>query len=195
MSHTIVSVWFDYACPHSYKGIKQLEHSAFDISLEIDLKPFLSRNYSIDKDLVQRELEIPTDTSRRPPLYKPGESIETEPASNRSTSTLAIHGATAYAKEIGLDKEFFWAASKEYWERGTDLGNLYTIRRLAISIGIDWRTMWPKLESGQYHRSVIAQHESAIDIGVSVAPSYLISGRLHSGLIDPDELERAVQQT
>ena len=94
MSHTIVSVWFDYACPHSYKGIKQLEHSAFDISLEIDLKPFLSRNYSIDKDLVQRELEIPTDTSRRPPLYKPGESIETEPASNRTTSTLAIHGAT-----------------------------------------------------------------------------------------------------
>jgi len=38
-------------------------------------------------------------------------------------------------------------------------------------------------------------HESAIDIGVSIVPSYLISGRLHSGLIDPVELERAVQQT
>ena len=191
----VISVWFDYGCPHSYKGLKLLENSPFEIGLEIDIKPFLLRHYSVDTDLVQRKVNIPTDTSRRPPLYKPGESTGTEPASNRSTSTLAIHAATLYAKEIGLEKEFFWAASKEYWERGTDLGNLYTIRRLAISIGIDWSTMSPKLESGQYHRSVIAQHESALNLGVTIVSSYLIAGRLHSGSIDPLEFERATQKS
>ena len=137
--------------------------------------------------------EIPADPTRRQPLYKPGEGLGTEPASNRSVSTLAVHAATAYAKDMGLDSDFFWASSKEYWEQGTDLANLYTLRRLAISIGLDWRTMWPKLESGEYHELVVDQHEAAVEAGVTLTPSFLIAGRLHSGPISPRELEEAVQ--
>ena len=193
MPQAIVIVWFDYACPHSYIGLKRLEQSATEIGFEIDRLPFLLRYGSIERPSVQHETEIPADLSRRRPLYKPGEGPGTEPASNRSVSTLAIHAATAYAKEMGLDCDFFWASSKEYWEQGTDLANLYTLRRLAISIGLDWRTMWPKLESGEYHELVVDQHEAAVEAGVTRTPSFLIAGRLHSGPISPGELERAVQ--
>ena len=54
-----------------------------------------------------------------------------------------------YAKEKGLDGLFFRAASKEYWERGVDLGSLYTLRRISVSVGLDWGDLWPKL-SGEH---------------------------------------------
>jgi predicted DsbA family dithiol-disulfide isomerase len=192
MPPAVVTVWFDYACPHSYIGLKQLEETAAEIGFEIERRPFLLRQDSVEEPLVQRGVEIASEDPRRRPLYRPGESVGTEPASNRSVSTLAVHAATAYAKELKLDREFFWAASKEYWESGTDLGNLYTLRRLATSIGLGWQEMWPKLESGDYHRLVLSRHEDALASGVTRTPSMQIGDRLHSGPIDRDELHAAV---
>ena len=195
MPPTVVTVWFDYACPHSYVGLKQLEESAAELEFEIDRQPFLLRQESIQKPVAQGVDQGSADDSRRQPLYRLGESIGTEPASNRSISTLAVHAATAYAKERGLDREFFWAASKEYWELGTDLDNLYTLRRLAVSVGLDWQKMWPELESGGYHRLVIEQHAAALEVGVERTPSFQVGTRIHSGPISREELRTAVQSS
>ncbi len=191
MPLTAVTVWFDYACPHSYHGLRQLEELASELGFQIDRRPFLVRSSSVESDPVTSVPEDVPDGNRRQPLYRPGHGLGTEPASNRSVSTLAIHAATAYAKERGLDREFYWAASKEYWEQGTDLGNLYTIRRLAQITGLDWEEMWPKLESGSYHSLVLAQHEAALKTGIVRTPSFQVGGRLHAGPIDADELRTA----
>ena len=108
-------------------------------------------------------------------------------------STLLVHAATACAKEQGLDAAFYWAASKEYWQQGADLGNLYTLRRVAASAGLDWGELWPKLESAGYHGLVLAQHEKATEAGVVEAPSFQIGGKLHSGPMDAEELRAAVR--
>ena len=188
-----VTVWFDYACPHSYHGLRRLEELASEIGFEIDRRPFLVRTAPVEAGPVPSDPRNAANDTRRQPLYQPGHGSGTEPASNRSVSTLVIHAATAYAKERGLDREFYWAASKEYWEHGTDLGNLYTIRRLAMVTGLDWGEMWPKLESGRYHSLVLAQHEGALKAGVVRTPSFQVGGRLHAGPIDADRLRAAVQ--
>jgi len=193
MPLTAVTVWFDYACPHSYHGLRQLEDLASALVFDIDRRPFLLRSANGEKDPAPIAEAVIPDSSRRQPLYRPGHGLGTEPASNRSVSTLAIHAATAYAKERGLDREFYWAASKEYWEQGTDLGNLYTIRRLAVSTGLDWGEMWPKLDSGNYNESVLAQHEEASEAGVARTPSFRIGGRLHSGAMSFEELKASIQ--
>jgi len=196
MPSAVVTVWFDYACPHSYIGLRQLEESASNVGFEINRRPFLMRSDSrefTDDISVPDDGDAVEDESRRSPLYLPGKSLGTEPASNRSVSTLAVQAATAYAKERGRDKDFFWAASMEHWEMGTDLGNLYTLRRLAVSIGLDWREMWPELKSGSYHNLVLAQHNEALEVGIVRTPSYQVGGRLHSGPISPEELHAAVQ--
>lgn len=197
MPAAVVTVWFDYACPHSYIGLRQLEESASDIGFEIDRRPFLVRSDSLEFTggiSVTEDGEAVGDESRRSPLYLPGKSVGTEPASNRSVSTLAVHAATAYAKERGRDSDFFWAASREHWELGTDLGNLYTLRRLSVSVGLDWEEMWPELRSGSYHSLVLAQHEEALEVGVMQTPSFRVGDRLHSGPINPEELQAAVQK-
>jgi predicted DsbA family dithiol-disulfide isomerase len=193
MPLTAVTVWFDYACPHSYHGLRQLEELASELRFEIDRRPFLLRSSIVENEPVPSFPEDVPDGNRRQPLYKPGHGLGTEPASNRSVSTLAIHAATAYAKERGLDREFYWAASKEYWEQGTDLGNLYTIRRLAVSIGLEWRDMWPKLDSGNYNELVLAQQGEASEAGVVRTPSFRIGGRLHSGTMSFEKLKASVQ--
>jgi predicted DsbA family dithiol-disulfide isomerase len=193
MAPAVVTVWFDYACPHSYHGLKQLEELASSIGFEIDRRPFLVRAVSLEVGEYPSGPEGVEDGSRRRPLYKPGHGIGTEPASNRSVSTLAVHAATAYAKERGLDRQFYWAASKEYWESGTDLGNLYTIRRLAVATGLDWREMWAELESGRYNKLVLARHEEALKAGVTRTPSIQIGRRMHSGPIGAEELGAAIE--
>lgn len=192
----MVTVWFDYACPHSYIGLKQLEETASNVGFDIDRRPFLVRSDSrqfTDDISASEDSEESGDDSRRSPLYLPGKSLGTEPASNRSVSTLAVQAATAYAKERGRDGDFFWVASKEHWELGTDLGNLYTLRRLAVSIDLEWGEMWPELRSGRYHNLVLAQHEEALEAGVVQTPSFRVGGRLHSGPISPEDLRAAVQ--
>ena len=133
------------------------------------------------------------EPGRRQPLYKPGEGQGAEPASNRTLSTILVHAATACAKESGLDGQFFWAASKEYWEQGVDLGSLYTLRRLAVAVGVDWGNLWPKLESGRYQDLVLGQHGEAKTFGVVQTPSFLIGEVLHSGAVSTEGLRAAIE--
>ena len=195
MPSAVVTVWFDYACPHSYHGLKQLEELASELSFEIDRQPFLLRRNSVEDNPAPSNQEDGASKSRQRPLYLPGHGLGTEPASNRSVTTLAVHAATAYAKERGLDREFFWAASKEYWEMGTALGNLYPLRRLSVFVGLDWGEMWPKLASGDYRGLVLAQHEAAAETGIVRTPSFRIGEKLHSGSMGFEELAAAVQAT
>ncbi|MEE8466025.1 MAG: DsbA family protein [Dehalococcoidia bacterium] len=172
---------------------------ACSLEIEIDRSPFLTRAESLDlKDTRTSGTErypegAEPDGTRRQPLYRPGEGQGTEPASNRSVSTLAVHAATAYAKERSLDGQFFRAASKEYWEHGVDLGSLYTLRRISMSVGLDWGDMWPELDSGSYRNSVLVQHRAAIEAGVVRTPSFEIGGRLHSGNLSFEEMRAALQ--
>ena len=76
---------------------------------------------------------------------------------------------------------------------GADLGSIYTLRRSAIKIGLDWGTMWPTLESGHYRAWVMAEHRAAVERGLKGAPSYLIGGRMYAGVVGLDELRAALE--
>ncbi len=199
MPPVAVIVWFDYSCPHSYIGLNRLADLASSVDLVVERRPFLVRFNSpgfVEQSVVPSNLGNVPETGHRQPLYKSDLGVvgmDTEPASNRSVSTLAIHAATAFAKERGLDERFFAVASKEYWELGTDLGNLYSIRRLSLATGLDWQEMWPRLESGSYHKQVLSQHEEAVTSGIVRTPSFLIGNKLYSGNLGFEELRTAVR--
>ena len=168
------------------------------MGIEIDRRPFLMRPVSalhlLDEVHSPGKDGVESSTGRqRPPLYKPGEGLRIEPASNRSSSTHDVHAATAIAKDSGLDSQFFRVASKEYWEHGTDIGNLYTLRRVTRSIGSDWDDLWPKLESRVYHDQVLAQHQQAKAAGVIQTPTFQINGKMYLGKMAAEDIRAAVQ--
>ena len=197
--NVLVTVWFDYTCPHCHIGLGRLDALCGEMALTVDRRPYLLRpDAPLNTVLVQErpvEAQSPTHESpgRRPPLAPLGEKSAAEPFSSRSLSTVLVDEATAFAREQGKDREFYLEAAGEYWERGSDLGSIYTLRRLASRAGLDWESMWPKLESGHYRPWVLEEHRAAVDQGVKGVPCYLIGGKMYTGDVGIDELRAAVE--
>ncbi len=194
-----VTVWFDYTCPHSHRGLGWLDTLSGELPLVIDRRPYLLRPDAPLSSVLALaptvDAEPPTQSSpgRRPPLAPPGAQPAAEPFSSRSLSTVLVHEATAFAKDHEMDREFYLDLATEYWHRGSDLGSIYTLRRSASKIGLDWAEMWPKLESGHYRPWVMEEHQAAVERGVKGVPTYLIAGRMHTGDLGLDELRTALE--
>ena len=198
-SGAVVTVWFDYTCPHCHIGLGRLDTLSAELAFTIDRRPFLLRPDApirVDLGRDQRAEAQPQNRDlprKRPPLALPGQKPAVEPYSSRSLSTVLVHEATACAREQGRDGEFYLEAAKEYWDRGADLGCLYTLRRFAVKAGLDWGDMWPKLESGHYRPWVMDEHQAALEWGVKGVPSYLIQAKLYAGDVGLEELRRAIE--
>ena len=195
----VVTVWFDYTCPHCHIGLQRLDTLSGELALAIDRRPYLLRpgapiNGFLGQDRLA-ESQSPTRDfpRRRTPLALPGEKPRVDPFSSRSLSTVLAHEATACAREQGRDGEFYMEAAREYWERGADLGSIYTLRRSAIKAGLDWGAMWVKLASSHYRPWVMEEYRAAVDRGVKGAPSYLIGGKMCTGDVGLEDLRRALK--
>lgn len=198
--HVVVTVWFDYTCPHSHIGLGRLNSLSAELAFAIDRRPFLLRpDVPVNGVLGQ---DRPAEGQRpagdipgpRPPLALPGEKPPMEPFSSRSLSTVLIHEATASAREQGRDGEFYLEVAREYWDRGADLGCLYTLRRFAVKAGLDWGAMWPEIESSHHRQWVMEEHRAAVERGVKGVPSYLIGGSMYTGDVSLDVLREAIKE-
>lgn len=198
-SDVVVTVWFDYSCPHCHIGLRRLDTLSGEMALTIDRRPYLLRPDApingVLGQVPQAEGQSPTRDypGHRPPLALPGGKPGAEAYSSRSLSTVLAHEATAYAREQGRDGEFYLEVAKEYWERGADLGSVYTLRRFAIKAGLDWGAMWPKLESSYYRSWVMEEHRAALERGVKEVPSYLIGGNIYTGDVSLDVMRKAIE--
>ncbi len=134
----IVTTWFDYTFPHSHLGLQRLDTLSEELAFTIDRRPyllrpdapitgFLGRSHQAESQPPTRGLSV-----RRPLISLPEEKPGLEPFSSRSLSTVLVHEATACARELGREREFYLAVAMEYWESGADLESIYTLRRLAI---------------------------------------------------------------
>jgi len=198
-SDVVVTVWFDYTCPHCHIGLRRLDGLSAELALTIDRRPYLLRpdapiNGFLGQDRPAGSQSPTLDfPRRRKPLALPGEKPGLDPFSSRSLSTVLVHEATAYARDQGKDGEFYREAAREYWERGSDLGSIYTLRRSAIKAGLDWGAMWIKLASSHYRSWVMEEYRAAVDRGVKAAPSYLIGGKMCTGNAGLEDLRMAVE--
>ena len=196
----VVTVWFDYTCPHCHIGLRRLDTLSGELALTIDRRPYLLRpdapiNRNLGQDgLVESRSPTRNLSCRRTPLAISGDQPRMDPSSSRSLSTVLAHEATACAREQGRDGEFYLEAAREYWERSSDLGSIYTLRRSAIKAGLDWGTMWIKLASSHYRPWVMQEYRAAVERGVNGVPSYLIGGKIWTGDVGLEDLRRAVKR-
>ena len=199
ISDVVVTVWFDYTCPHCHIGLGRLANLSGELAFTIDHRPYLLRPDAPINSVLGQNRQAETQSpdrdfpGPRPLQALPGEKPQEAPPFSRSLSTVLVHEATACAREQGRDGEFYLEAAREYWERGVDLGSVYTLRRLAIRAGLDWGAMWPKLESSHYRPWVMEEHRAAMDRGVKSVPSYLIGGNMYTGDVSPEGMRRAIE--
>ena len=197
----VVTVWFDYTCPHCHIGLRRLDALSGELALTIDRRPYLLRPDAPIPGFLGQDRRAESQSpardfpGRRAPLALPGDKPGIEPASNRSLSTVLAHEATACAREQGREREFYLEAAREYWEMGADLGSIYTLRSSAIKAELDWGAMWHRLSSSHYRSWVINEHRAAVERGVKGAPSYFIGGKIRAGNIGLEDLRRAIEES
>ncbi len=110
-----------------------------------------------------------------------------------SPNTIMAHEATMFAKEHGLDGEFHHVVAAAYWENSADLGNIEVLEALAVSCGLDWKTLQPRLESGHYRQRVLDENQSARERGISGTPTYGVAGETHWGDLSVQQLRELIE--
>lgn len=101
--------------------------------------------------------------------------------SPKTPYTMYILEATEYAQEQGQFDAFHRAAYKAYWEDLKDIGDLEVIRETAQSCGLDWGELSQRLESGYHRKTVLAQYQEALELGVRGVPAFLVGNQLFTG--------------
>ena len=110
-----------------------------------------------------------------------------------SPNTLLVHETTMFAKEQGLDGEFHHLAAAAYWENSVDLGKIEVLEALAVSCGLDWNVLGPRLEAGHYRQRVLDEHQAALDLGITGTPTYGVGGGVHWGDLSVDDLRSLIE--
>ena len=101
--------------------------------------------------------------------------------SARTPYTMYILEATEYAQEKGQFDAFHRAAYKAYWEDLKDIGDLEVIRETAQSCGLDWGELSERLQSGHHRKTVMAQYQEALHLGIRGIPAFLVGNQLFTG--------------
>jgi len=180
--------WFDFVCPFCYVG-QQRNDILEGRGLTVVHLPF------------QIHPEIPSGGieagPRAGPMYT---TLEREAANaglplNWPPRLPNTRMALAVAEWVrrnrpdvsdALNKGLFAA----HFVHGEDLGNPAVVERYATSTGVEPNALREALDSGTAYSALAEAESMGARHGVHATPSWLIAGRLVSGLLPPAEFER-----
>ena len=167
---------------------------AKELSFDVDRRPYLRRPDHPPDGEVRRIFDGETDTDLNLEMQARAKGVNlVMRRPHWSPNPMRVHAATLYAKEKGKDNQFHHLAAAAYWESGADLNDLEVLKGIAEGAGLDWGDLGPRIESGQYQDTVVAESEDAKEKSVGGTPTYMIDGELHRGDVSIDELREAIQ--
>jgi predicted DsbA family dithiol-disulfide isomerase len=97
---------------------------------------------------------------------------------------------TEYAKQYGIDGRFHRLAYRAFWEDGANLGDLGVLARLAGEAGLDWSDIQPRLEAGEYDRTMQDQSDEGMRLGITGVPGFVVDDRFWFTGAQPIEMFR-----
>ncbi len=167
---------------------------AEELSFEVDRRPYLLRPDSPPEGAARRLFDGETETEFNPQMQERAKGVGFVMRRPQwSPNTMRVHEATVYAKGKGKDGQFHHLAAAAYWESAADLNDLAVLKGIAQNAGMDWADLGPRIESGEYHDTVVREYEAAKEKGVTGTPTYMIGGEIHGGDVSIDELREAIK--
>ena len=92
----------------------------------------------------------------------------------RTPYTRLAQAATEYARQSGHADAFHRATYRAFWEDGADLGDMAVLEGLADDTGLDWSDLAPRLETGEFDRTLQDQHDEAMQVGIWGVPGFVV---------------------
>ena len=99
------------------------------------------------------------------------------------------------ARELGLHGAFHDRVMDAYWAEGRDIGDVDTLRRVSVEVGLREEDVYAVMSSKRYLDVVGASTAGAISIGVAGVSGFLLDRRLLVVGAQPNEVfEQAFAQ-
>ena len=98
-------------------------------------------------------------------------------STKRIVNTRLAHEATAYAREMGHEREFHRTIFQKVYGQGLDISHWDVLREAANEVGLDADDMQQQVLSGKFTTLVANMVQDASQIGVTGVPTYVIDDR------------------
>jgi predicted DsbA family dithiol-disulfide isomerase len=197
-----VEIWSDIACPWCYVGKRRFEQalSRFEHADEVQLR---WRSFELDPDAqpertgdravriaekygltVERARELEqslVDTAA-------GDGLQLRFDIARSGSTFDGHRIVHLAAELGLQDAMKERLLKAYFEEGELVADEATLVKLGVQVGLDGRAISETLASGRFAEEVREDERTAVQIGISAVPTFVVNRAVGVSGAQPPEV-------
>lgn len=184
-----IDIWSDFACPFCYIGEtrlkKALEHAGIKGKTEVryrnfqlnpqavshpdkDIHALIAHKYQITYQEAKSNNDRITEEAKKCGLHFDFDKV-------KSNNTRMAHELTRYAAEHGKEDEMAQALFSAYFEKGVDIGIKENLLDLSQQVGFNKDMVEVILDEGTYTDFVLRDQETAMSLGVSSVPYFVIN--------------------
>lgn len=204
-----VEIWSDVVCPWCYIGKRRFEAALADFKHREQIK-IVWKSFELDPNAPRTS----EDTLDQMLAKKYGMSEEKAAAANARVTSLAAqegldyhleqahpgntfdaHRLIHFAASQGLQGEMKERLMRAYFSEGQPIGELETLVKLGVEVGLDAGKTRIVLASETYADEVAADEKEARSLGISGVPFFVIDEKYGISGAQPTELfQQALEQ-
>lgn len=197
-----VEIWSDIACPWCYVGRRRLERALaqFEHSDEVsliwrsfELDPRAPREHEGERAArIAQKYGISVGRAREAERHL-AEVAETDGLTvrfdiARSGSTFDAHRVVHLAAAKGLQDAMKQRLMRAYFAEGELVSDHETLMRLALEVGLQEQDVRETLAGERYAAEVRGDEQTALDVGISSVPTFVIDRTLGVSGAHPPEV-------
>lgn len=190
---TTVEVFVDYVCPFCFLAEDAVAELQRERDVQIEIRPFELRPDPVPT-LRPEEEYLPRiwNGSVYPMARRLGADIRL-PSVSPQPRTAKAFMVLQLANERAVGQEYSSAMFSAFFQHDRNIGDEAVIVEAAAAVGLDRAEVEQALASQERYVRQLADQQYAVEsVGVTAVPSIRVDGRLHSGVLNADQLTKAV---
>ena len=190
---TTVEVFVDYVCPFCFLAEDAVAELQRERDVQIEIRPFELRPDPVPT-LRPEEEYLPRiwNGSVYPMARRLGADIRL-PSVSPQPRTAKAFMVLQLANERAVGQEYSSAMFSAFFQHDRNIGDEAVIVEAAAAVGLDRAEVEQALASQERYVRQLADQQYAVEsVGVTAVPSFRVDGRLHSGVLNADQLTKAV---
>lgn len=190
---TTVEVFVDYVCPFCFLAEDAVVELQRERDVQIEIRPFELRPDPVPT-LRPEEEYLPRiwNGSVYPMARRLGADIRL-PSVSPQPRTAKAFMVLQLANERAVGQEYSSAMFSAFFQHDRNIGDETVIVEAAAAVGLDRAEVEQALASQERYVRQLADQQYAVEsVGVTAVPSFRVDGRLHSAVLNADQLTKAV---
>lgn len=188
-------MFVDYVCPFCFLVEDAVAELKRDRDVQVEIRPFELRPDPVPA-LRPEDAYLPRvwNGSVYPMARRLGVDIRL-PSVSPQPRTAKAFMVLQLARERNIAEEYSAAVFGAFFQQDRDIGDEEVIVEVAATVGLDRFEVEQALASEERSARQVAEQQYAVEsAGVTAVPSFRVNGRLYSGVLNAEQLKKAVDE-